>query len=112
MKALFIKLAGDLIDIIEYPLFPLVRRGETFELDPRLLCEKRRRVPKLNTFVFLDESKNIATLAAAETVPYLFFRRYHERRGLFLMKRAEPFEIGAGLLQRNIVGDQLLDGQF
>ena len=60
-----------------------------------------------DVFVFLDEGENVAALVAAEAVENLFMRIDVEAGGLFLVKRAEGGEVGAGLFQRQIRPDDV-----
>lgn len=74
---------------------------------------------KIDMLVFHHEAKDAAANAAAKTVKRLPLRADMKRRGLFLMKRTERFEIracplewkiGADDFDHIICGGDLLDG--
>ena len=58
----------------------------------------------------LHERDDVATLAAAEAVPEADLRAHVERGGLLVVERAEALEgADAGALQRDVLGDDLVD---
>src|SRR6267142_5049046 len=64
--------------------------------DAALFRDQAQCVWKFAALHFHHEIKNVAALAAAETIKNLFDRRNGERGSLFLMERAKPAEILTG----------------
>ncbi len=78
-------------------------------LDARLVGQKPERFGKGKSFHFHEKIEHVATLMAAEAIINPLCRRYGERGRLFLMKRAEPFEVLACLLERDMAADYIGD---
>ena len=71
-----------------------------------LFGERARRLRKGETFEPHHERQRIARLLAAEAVKVLPVATHVERRRLLAVKRTQTAEIGAALLQGDVLADQ------
>src|SRR5215218_4746811 len=79
------------------------------QLDARALSELLQGLAELDMLDTHVEGEDIAAAAAAKAMEIARFREDDEGRGLFLMERAETLVGSPGLLELNVVGDEVDD---
>ena len=79
------------------------------ELDARALGELLQGLAKLDALDTHVEGEDIAAAAAAKAMEVARLREDDEGGGLFLMERAETLVGSPGLLELNVVGDEVDD---
>src|SRR5215204_6637595 len=79
------------------------------QLDAGALGEFLQGFAKLNVLDTHVEGEDVAATAAAKAMEIARFREDDEGGGLFLMERAETLVGSPGLLELNVVGDEVYD---
>src|SRR5215211_7813486 len=79
------------------------------QFDAGALGQLLQGVAKLNVLDTHVEREDIATAAAAKAMEIARLREDNEGGCLFLMERAETFVGSPGLLELNVVGDEVND---
>src|SRR5437870_2135786 len=83
------------------------RPRRLLEYDARLLGQQPQRPAEVDLLDVLDEGEVIAALLAAVAMPELLLRRHIEGWGLLRVEGAESLQVAPGLLQPQVLRNQV-----